>query len=102
MKDKHYMSWFRQVVEWGWTGGLYHPAEILTEYVRNYYSFTPYEVKLPYDHIERFMIDTTTHDIMSMESVSLQVAIDHFNAHYPDRRMDFGVCVRGAEHAPKK
>lgn len=96
MKDERYMSWFRQVVEMGWTCGVFHPQEILTNYLLSFYQFSPYSEPLPYDHIERFMIDTTQHDFMlpDRQRPSLQKAVKHFNLFYEDRRIDFGVYTR--------
>ena len=96
MKNEQYMSWFRGVVEMGWTCGLYHPQEILANYLRAFYQFTPYREPLPYDHIDRFLIDTTTHDFMRGDSnrPSLQESVEHFNRFYEDGRMDFGIYTR--------
>ena len=114
MKNEQYMSWFRGVVEMGWICGLYHPQEILANYLRAFYQFTPYTEPLPYDQIERFLIDTTTHDFMLVggpsrfscklqrhvtargdsERPSLQESVEHFNRFYEDRRMDFGIYTR--------
>ena len=96
MTDERYMSWFRYVVEMGWVCGLYHPQEILSNYLRSFYMFTPYSEPLPYDHIERFMIDTTQGDLMRGDSnkPTLKESVEHFNRFYEDRRMDFGMYTR--------
>ena len=90
------MSWFRQVVEDGWICGLYKPQEMLANYLLSFYQFSPYSEQLPYDHIERFMIDTTQHDWMrgNSEKPTLAESVEHFNRFYEDGRMDFGVYTR--------
>ena len=104
MKNERYMSWFRQVVEMGWICGVYHPQEILANYLLGFYQFTPYSEPLPYDHIERFLIDTTTHDWCrgDHERPTLTESIKHFNRFYEDGRMDFGMYTRlGVKDAEK-
>ncbi len=96
MMNERYMSWFRQVVEMGWTCGLYKPPEILASYLRSFYMFTPHSEPLPFEHIERFMIDTTQHDWMrgDSEKPSLRQAVQHFRDFYADGRVDFAMYTR--------
>jgi len=97
-KMNQYMSWFREVVEMGWTCGLYQPQEILLNYLMHYHQFAPYDEPLPYDHIERFMIDVTTSDYMSLKPATLAAAVKWFNEFYLVNNrtvtVDFGVYVR--------
>jgi hypothetical protein len=99
MKDERYMSWFRQVVEMGWTCGVYHPPEILANYFHGYLdAIRPHDEPIPYEFIERFMIDTTEHDFMLSKPPSLEHAIKHFDNYY-DRtswpnRIDFREYTR--------
>jgi len=95
------MSWFRQTVEMGWSCGLYKPQEILEYYLLSFYQFSPYSEPLPYDHIERFLINTTQHG--NSERLTLEESVEHFNRFYEDRRMDFGVYTRlGVKDAPSQ
>jgi hypothetical protein len=98
MTDERYMSWFRGVVEMGWVCGLYHPQEILCNYLRTFYQLASFDEELPFDHIERFMIDVTQGDFMlgDSEKPTLAQAVEHFNKFYAHREMgmDFGVYVR--------
>jgi len=102
MKHERYMSWFREVVEMGWTCGLYKPQEILANYLHSFYMFTPYSEPFPFEHIERFIIDTTQHDWKrgNSERPTLQESVEHFDLFYLDSRMNFGMYTRlGVEDA---
>lgn len=93
MSDQQYMSWFRQVVGMGWVCGLFQPPEILANYVLHYLPVMPYNDPVPYEHMERFMIEYATYSQLKTNMVSLEEAIAFFNAFYPDGRFRFEDCV---------
>ena len=102
MKTQQYMSWFRQVVEMGWTCGLYRPQEILANYLIHALPIQPYTDPVPYEHINRFMIDTMMNELMMTEKPTLDDAIKYFNSFYKDNRMDFGAFTREIEYAEEE
>lgn len=108
MNEQHYMSWFRQVVEMGWTCGLYSPPEILLNYLIHGLSIQPYDEPVPYEHINRYMIDTTQIENLMTVKPTLREAIDYFNAFYTTREtkrsigVDFGALTRETEHAQEE
>ena len=92
--EKTYETWFKFVVETGWTCGLYHPVEILANYLMHYVGLQPYDEPFEYEYVEQYMIDTVQSDLMLSNKPSLKESVQRFNKFYKDNRMDFSLYVR--------